>query len=253
MGLVNSFTHRMRLAHTRLRSLEGPEEPDDASVTPAAQAPPISAAEPEAGTQHAASSSARRTMPNREGERLVALIKSGDEAAFETVFRLFAPSLCSFAVHLVGRREVASDLVQDVFLRVWRNRAHLQIREGLQAYLYRAVRNRALDVLAHEDIEDLWVARSAERACHEQILSPRVEHEIDARDLTCALEDALQQLPSRQRQIFLLRWKEEMSYAEIGDLLRISPRTVEVHMHRAIHTLRAELAPYLAPSPDRAC
>jgi DNA-directed RNA polymerase specialized sigma24 family protein len=43
-----------------------------------------------------------------------------------------------------------------------------------------------------------------------------------------------------------------MGYAEIADLLRISPRTVEVHMHRAIHALRAELAPFLAASPDRA-
>ena len=191
-------------------------------------------------------------MPNREDERLVALIQSGDEAAFETVFRLFAASLCSFAAHLVGSRDVASDLVQDVFLRVWRNHAQLHIRDGLQAYLYRAVRNRALDVLAHAQIEDRWLARSTERSPDEQILSPRVEHEIDARDLTHALEDALQRLPDRQRQIFVLRWKEEMGYAEIGDLLRISPRTVEVHMHRAIQTLRAELAPLLASSPDRA-
>ena len=243
----------MRLAHTRLRSLGGPEGPDDASVTPAAQAPAGAAESP---AQHAASSSSPRampsTMPNREDERLVALIQSGDDAAFETVFRLFAPSLCSFAAHLVGSRDLAADLVQDVFLRVWRSRAQLHIRDGLQAYLYRAVRNRALDVLAHAHIEDRWVARSTERGVNEPVQSPRVEHEIDARDLTRALEHALHRLPERQRQIFLLRWKEEMGYAEIADLLRISPRTVEVHMHRAIHTLRAELAPLLASSPDRA-
>jgi RNA polymerase sigma-70 factor (ECF subfamily) len=239
----------MRLAHTRLRSLGVPERPDDATVTPGAQAP---ADAPAPHAQHTASSSVPRTMPNREDQRLVALIQSGDEAAFETVFRLFAPSLCSFAAHLVGSRDLASDLVQDVFLRVWRNRSQLHIRDGLQGYLYRAVRNRALDALAHAHIEDRWVARSTECGANEPILSPRVEHEIDARDLTRALEDALHRLPERQRQIFLLRWKEEMGYAEIADLLRISPRTVEVHMHRAIHTLRAELAPFLAASPDRA-
>jgi RNA polymerase sigma-70 factor (ECF subfamily) len=187
-----------------------------------------------------------RMASSRDDQRLIALIRAGDEAAFETVFRLFAAPLCAFATHLVRSRELAADLVQDVFLNVWRNREQWQIRESLQAYLYRAVRNRALDTIARQDIHERWAAQSSldSRADITPDTS-RVDRDIDARDLTRALEEALALLPERRRQVFLLRWKEEMSYAEIAELLSISPRTVEVQMYRALRTLRAHLAAYL--------
>lgn len=183
-----------------------------------------------------------------EDERLVALIRAGDHAAFETVFRLHAAALCTFATQLLHAREQAADLVHDVFLSVWRNREQLQIRESLQAYLYRAVRNRALDLIARERVSDRWQARHAdvEGGTPETSAAPSIDREIDARSLTSLLEQSLQLLPARRRQIFLLRWKEELSYAEIAELLDISPRTVEVQMRRALQLLRAHLAPFLS-------
>lgn len=185
---------------------------------------------------------------HREDERLVALIRAGDHAAFETVFRLHAAPLCTFATQLLHARERAADLVHDVFLSVWRNREQLQIRESLQAYLYRAVRNRALDLIARERVSDRWQAEhvDGQGITAEPFATPSIDREIDAKSLTSLLEESLQLLPARRRQIFLLRWKEELSYAEIAQLLDISPRTVEVQMRRALQLLRAHLAPFLS-------
>ncbi len=187
------------------------------------------------------------TKSGLEDERLVALIRAGDDAAFETVFRLYAAALCTFAAQLLHAHESAADLVHDVFLNVWRNREHLHIRESLQAYLYRAVRNRALDTKARERVSERWVATLADEkgAVVEPFVRPSIDREIDARSLTTALEQALHLLPAKRRQVFLLRWKEELSYAEIAEMLDISPRTVEVQMRRALQALRAHLAPLL--------
>src|SRR5215210_4995292 len=70
-------------------------------------------------------------------------LRKGDPAAFESLFRAFAPGLCTFVARYVDSRTVAEDLVQDLFLTIWRKRENIEIDGTVDLYLFGAARNRA--------------------------------------------------------------------------------------------------------------
>ncbi len=182
---------------------------------------------------------------DHDAATLVAQIRAGDQAAFEAVFQAYTRQLCAFAYRYVGSRETAAELVQDVFLWIWRQRTSWELRGTLRSYLYRAVRNRALDVLKHQAIERRWAqTTNAEHrynaAFGEGVAPP--DRVLEEKTLRIALNLALADVPERRRQIFLLRWKYGHSYAEIGAQLGISPKTVENQLGRVLHFLRDRLA-----------
>jgi len=93
-------------------------------------------------------------------DELLALIRSGDEGAFEVLFRAHAIALRAFALEYVKSRDIAVEVVHDVFLRIWERRERLEIRESFKAYIYRATRNRALDVVKRSALEQRYVEES---------------------------------------------------------------------------------------------
>src|SRR3989440_11560361 len=96
------------------------------------------------------------TLPLAGGERAWAVrIRAGDAAAFERAFRASLPALCKFACRYVHSREVAQELVHDVFATLWEERARLSVGK-LKSYLYAAVRNSAISHLRHERVERRW-------------------------------------------------------------------------------------------------
>jgi RNA polymerase sigma-70 factor, ECF subfamily len=177
----------------------------------------------------------------RPDAELAAQVRAGDEGAFETIFRRHVTHLCTLAYRYVESRDLAAELVQDVFLRLWRNRAEWDLQESIKGYLYRATRNRALDYLKHENVERRWAEDSARARLVD----------ADAHDPTSDVVDdlarALTFLPERRRQVFLLRWRHDLSYAEIAELMGTTPKTVENQMTRALRTLREHLSGGGAP------
>jgi len=180
----------------------------------------------------------------REWLELVARVRAGDAAGLEAIFRAFAAPLAAFAYRYVRSRDTAAELVQDVFYRIWRSREAWHIEGSLQAYLYRATRNRVLDYLKHERIERRWAERSAaQRTDLEAPSLPSADAAVETADLVARLEQVLDELPERRRQVFLLRWKEGKSYDEIARLLGVTTKTVENQMTQALRTLRRRLGP----------
>ena len=162
-------------------------------------------------------------------------IRDGDEAVFETLFRTFAPGLCGFLTRYVGEHAVAEELVQDVFLSLWDHRASVHINGSIQAYLFAAARNRALNYIEHERVVDRFRVSVLTR------MTPADASVHGESECFAALEmqDALAQLPARCRLVFTLQRNHGMSYAEVASSLAISVKTVEVQMGRALRTLRA--------------
>ncbi len=110
------------------------------------------------------------------------------------------------------------------------------------AYLYTAARNRALKHLRHRRV----VARWAERVASAPLpTGPQADERLRTREMAEAIRRAIDALPDRCRQIFLLSREKYLSYAEIAEVLGISVKTVETQMWRALKSLRKSLAPYL--------
>jgi RNA polymerase sigma-70 factor, ECF subfamily len=159
----------------------------------------------------------------------------GDRPAFEAMFNAYADRLCRFIVRYVRSWEEAEELVQDVFLALWLRRDELRGVRNLDAFLYTYARNRALDHLKRQRVSD---RHKDELASAEQapMAAALVEQPIE--DIEAAIQRAVDALPSRQREVILLRWREHLSYDSIATRLGIAPRTVAVHLQRAADRLR---------------
>lgn len=184
----------------------------------------------------------RDVDPIRDDGMLAARVRAGDEAAFAVIFHRYVTHLCAFAYRYVESRDLAAELVQDVFLKIWRNREQWDVTESLKAYLYRATRNHALDFLKHERVEQRWAeAVARERLVDDALTLAAPSADSRADELAAELTRVLDHLPERRRQVFLLRWHHDLSYAEIAELMGTTPKTVENQMTRALRTLREHL------------
>jgi RNA polymerase sigma-70 factor, ECF subfamily len=185
------------------------------------------------------------SLPQRlsyHGPEWIGRIRSGDEAAFESLFRAFAPGLCVVAARYVQSRAVAEELVQDLFLELWTRRETLVVEQTIGAYLSTAMRNRSLNHLRRENRLALWrdevgVAGSGDGFGNADASAPNEAALLDALEL----QDAIAQLPARCRLIFTLNRHQEMTYAEIATSLGLSIKTVETQMGRALKALRERL------------
>jgi RNA polymerase sigma-70 factor, ECF subfamily len=179
-------------------------------------------------------------MPFRP--RPVPDLPSGDTAAaFDALVLAHYERLCLFAHRLVGSRATAEDIVQDLFLAIWRRYPEFNYSDPLP-YLYRATYNRALSHGRNQRRKASWLARAtrenAERATPPDDLAAQDE-------VAEAIEQAIAALPQRCRLIFTMHREQHLSYAEIADILRLSKKTIETQMLRALKSLRERLAPYL--------
>lgn len=166
-----------------------------------------------------------------------------DADSFEVLFRQHYSRLCELVNGYVRSRDVAEEIVQDLFLTLWAKQRSAGSTELTAAYLFVAARNRALKHLRHGRV----VARVHEQEASEQSerAAGGTDHELRYREAAAAVEAAIAELPDRCREIFVLSRRQHMSYAEIATALGISVKTVEVQMWRALRKLRDALAEYL--------
>jgi len=170
---------------------------------------------------------------------LVNRMRAGDQAAFEQVFRRWYAPLADYAAQILQNRDAAEDAVQDAFIAVWNRRDALPDATKLSAYLYRAVRNRALNQLRGQK----GIASLDDEDSEEPSVEPAALSAIEHAELADAVAAAIDALAPRTREVFLLSREQELTYAEIAETLGISVKTVETLMGRALRTLRATLRP----------
>jgi RNA polymerase sigma-70 factor (family 1) len=169
----------------------------------------------------------------------VEAIRAGDGSAFEALFHAYHAPLCTFAYRYLGARDLAEEIVQEVFLVVWERRRTWEVRTSVKGYLCTAVRNAALSYLRHERV----VRRSEGDIRDFQAPSPpRPDLEALEQETVVAVQDAVARLPERCRLVFTLHREQGLTYAEVAEVLGISPRTVEVQIGRALKSLRQGLA-----------
>ena len=173
-------------------------------------------------------------------------VRCGDYEAFAVVFRTHYADLVRFARGLTGQLESAEEIVQDVFIRLWDRRVEWELRGTVRAYLFGATRNGALNALRQERTIRRWEDASAlePRAVAMGSGPRRPEDALAAQELDVAVARAVAQLPERTRVVYALRWRHELSYPEIAEVLGISIKTVESHMTKALAVLRTALANY---------
>jgi RNA polymerase sigma-70 factor, ECF subfamily len=177
---------------------------------------------------------------------LLARLCSGDERAFEAIFRVWYAPLVRFAHRIVADRSQAEEVVQDAMLAMWQKRERLHSHASAQAWLFRATRNRALNLVRHDAV----VVREQPRLISSLRLAasdgmPDVDLALAEAELQTAIDAAVEALPPRCREVFILSRRHGMRQSEIAAALGISIKTVEAQMTNALRALRARLRPWL--------
>lgn len=172
-------------------------------------------------------------------------IQAGDHAALEEVLAEYWEPLVRYSRSFLGSRDAAEDAAQETFVRLWRHRNEWCASESIRAYLYRILHNHLLNERRARKVRARW----RDQAVRRKPRGPATPIELAERsELSDAVKEALAALPPRRREVFTLARFHGLSYAEIAEVLNVSPQTVANQMSAALSTLRDRLSPFLANS-----
>ena len=184
---------------------------------------------------------------------LMIRVRDDDPAAFEELVRRYQDRLLTVMFHLVGSREEAEDLAQEVFLRVYRHRKEYHPQAKFSTWLFTIAHHLAQNIYrrrqrkpeAQLDLTDsAALARQPLENWHASVM-PSPDHRVRQEELSQVVQQALNQLNERQRLAVVLNKFEDMSYQEIADIMGISVKAVKSLLSRARSQLRELLAPYV--------
>ena len=181
--------------------------------------------------------------PEARGRDLALRHRYGDPAAFEEVYRRHADMVFSLALRMSGDREVAADLSQETFLRIYRHLGRFRGRSSLKTWIYRVTVNCCRSKLRRQGRRRLerGIEESAQRL--EDLADERAGPEQRAlgHDLGRRLTEAMAELPIAFREAVVLRDVHGLSYAEIGEVLGVRVGTVRSRLARGRERLRRRL------------
>ena len=174
--------------------------------------------------------------------RLTERIRQSDAVAFKALFDSHHESIFNFLYFKLKEVEAAEDLTQEVFIRLWENRYQLRKDLSLKAYLYTIARNLALNHIRHQNIVLKFQRHQNGSYSREESAST----ELETNELQENLMEAIANLPEHSRIVFMMSRFEELSYKEIAERLKVSIKTVESHIGKALKLLRKSLQAVLA-------
>lgn len=183
-------------------------------------------------------------MGVQSDDELMCGVKEGDHDAFRALLDRYWTALHVFATSIVGTSALAEDLVQEGFTRVWQHRTQWNSDGSARGYLYRIVRNLALNQRRRHKVEAHW--HETVRGGGEVPPAPPTPEEIAlGEDLRREVDAAIESLPTRRRQVFILSRFHGLSHQEISVTMGIAPQTVSNQMKMALDHLRDRLHRYL--------
>ena len=176
-------------------------------------------------------------------------IKLGNEKCLQILYDQCKGMLLAFARHTVRNPLLAEDFVQDAFCTLWEKRVMLDSEQPVQAYLYKIVYRRCIDYLrkqmAHDNFREYSEMKIKELELMQVSLEGLVISEISADEAQKIIQQTLQNLPEKTREIFRLSREQFLKNAEIAEKLGVSIKTTEYHMSKALQQLRNSLKDFL--------
>ncbi len=178
--------------------------------------------------------------PPCTGERVV----PNAEALDRLLLQFWRP-LVAYASRLLDDSEAAEDVVQRAFVRLWEYGHAVPTGDEVRPFLYRIVRNLASNEWRRRETRRSWLA--GESMLHSPAAMP--SRDIEEDELAAALAAAVERLPARRREVFVLSRYHALTNAQIAEVLSIAPQTVANQLVSALRELRVMLEPYLDERP----
>jgi RNA polymerase sigma-70 factor (family 1) len=178
----------------------------------------------------------RNEQPHTE-QQLVSLLRTGSQYAFEKLFEIYSQKLYRFSISYLKSEADSEEIVQNVFLKIWENRLKLKEDTSFKSYLFTIAFNVIRKEFNKKAKEIKYKAELLEVLASE---NPLLEANSDFEVYVSKLEQLIEQMPDRRKEIFLKRKKEGKSVREIAAFMNISPKTVENQITEAMNYLKNE-------------
>jgi len=182
-------------------------------------------------------------------KKILDRLKEGDPKAFESVFKLWYEPLVHFADEYISDLESSRNIVQNIFMKLWEKHAWVDPDSNLKSYLYMATRNACLSHIRHLRLETAYFEKARKRFEDLQLNYEALEElkmeRIDLSNLEKLIQETIDLLPERCREVFLMSRNEDLKNKEIAEKLNISVKAVEANITRALLKLRESTKEYL--------
>ncbi|MDQ0638066.1 RNA polymerase sigma-70 factor (family 1) [Pedobacter sp. W3I1] len=171
-----------------------------------------------------------------------------DIKSFEQLYRFLYSRLIKFSIYYVVDKQVAEDLVTEVFVKCWENRAASTHVLNPESYFFIAVKNQSLKYLKKNSL--ITFIDLVDEKDNISVSTHTPEYILETKELHQQLDHAIAGLAPQAATVFRLIKESGMKYKEVAELLNISPRTVQTQLFRAIAKLRLVLQPLKEKEAD---
>ncbi|MDF2189055.1 sigma-70 family RNA polymerase sigma factor [Paraflavitalea sp. CAU 1676] len=174
-----------------------------------------------------------RSLERMDEATLLREVAQGNEAAFRQLFEHWHPVLAAYIFRITRSKEMAAEIVQDVFLKIWLDRKALTEIRQFKPYLWVISRNHAINLLKKTMRElkraEVWKQENS----HEAVTQPENQEDI----YHVLIDEAIHKLPARQQEVFILHRRENLTYQQIALKLGIGRESVKTHLKLATQTI----------------
>lgn len=175
-------------------------------------------------------------------QALINKLKTGDQDVFSGIFSAYYRDLVFFAFSFTHELSSAEDIVQDTFIKLWEDHEELIVTVSLKSILLKTIQNKCIDFYRHKRIKDDY---SSYFINNTSLYEYDTDNYMLKSEMEEMIEKALDRLPEKIRETYLLNRNVGLKYKEIADKLNVSTRTVEVRISKALELLRKSLIDFL--------
>lgn len=165
-------------------------------------------------------------------------LKKDNIESFEVLFNTYYKELYYFCLKYVFHKEVAEELVQDLFISIWEKRYNLNIQSSIKAYLFTSIKNRAISYLRSKIAQNSHFENHDIIKTDEPLTNP---NPIEYEELKEEIQNAIKLLPEQCRIVFHLSRNSGLTYKQIANELKVSPETVKTHISNALKKIKKHL------------
>ncbi len=170
---------------------------------------------------------------------LVKSLKKGDVLAFDTIYKLYSQKLYGFVLKYIKDKEDGKEIVQEVFIKIWEVRDKIDLYSSFESFLFTIAYNTTINLLRKKANETKYLNYLKSIQNFESINT--IATEIQFNELNSQVQNILNGLTPRQREIFKLSRENGLSLDEIAEKLEISPNTVKNHLVKTLAILRSKI------------
>lgn len=171
-------------------------------------------------------------------EKVIALLAEDSQLALEELFNYYYPQLYNFSKAFLKSDDGIDDILQEVFLKIWRNRKKIRSNNTFKSYIFTIAQNLLLNELRSRLNDKKMKDKLGKLVVAEEYLSFQ---QLEYKELERKIDQAVESLPEKQKEIFLKSRLDGLSYKEIAEELGVTTKTIEYHISQAIRLIKNQL------------